>query len=577
MRRWVVRVAGVALLLLVASVAVRQIWQVGEVGGLVTAEGSPLPGAVVRVKATEFGTRSDEDGRFTLNGFPSRFSVPVTAWVDGYYVGSAVARPWKRTVEISLQHYWTTDNPDYAWMSPSVEGRAGIADFFLQTGLSAAARLSFNRLFLPFSSRVTLGCRDCHGQTIYDQWSPSAHAQGTNNIRFLSMYNGTDVQGNKSPLTRFATHKDYGRFPLRPDPDQLYFGPGFKLDSPEQAGNCATCHAPTAALKDPYGTDINLVEGIDSLGTHCDFCHKVVDVRVNPRTQLPYDNTPGVLSIELRRPDGEPQIFFGPFDDVDVGVDTFSPLQNESRFCAACHNASFWGTPIYQSFAEWLASPYPQEGKTCQTCHMKPNGVTTNFAPGRGGLERDPESIFTHAFPGAADMDLLQDTARLELGAYRDGSRLFVEVRVTNENAGHHMPTDHPARNILLVVSATDDEGRELEYAGDQRVPEWGGVGGDSNDYAGRPGKGYAKVLEEQWTEVSPTAAYWNPTVLREDTRIPAKTTDVTNYEFLVPSSSGEVVIETKLVFRRAFKSLAEQKGWDVPDILMEHERLVAP
>ena len=174
-------------------------------------------------------------------------------------------------------------------------------------------------------------------------------------------------------------------------------------------------------------------------------------------------------------------------------------------------------------------------------------------------------------------MDLLQDTARLELGAYRDGSRLFVEVRVTNENAGHHMPTDHPARNILLVVSATDDEGRELEYAGDQRVPEWGGVGGDSNDYAGRPGKGYAKVLEEQWTEVSPTAAYWNPTVLREDTRIPAKTTDVTNYEFLVPSSSGEVVIETKLVFRRAFKSLAEQKGWDVPDILMEHERLVAP
>ena len=101
-------------------------------------------------------------------------------------------------------------------------------------------------------------------------------------------------------------------------------------------------------------------------------------------------------------------------------------------------------------------------------------------------------------------------------------------------------------------------------------------MGAEPSDYAGRPGKGYAKVLEELWTEVSPTAAYWNPTVLREDTRIPALVTDVTHYEFRAPSQGQEVVVEAKLIFRRAFKLLAEQKGWDIPDILMEAEQVRA-
>ncbi|MEE8362525.1 MAG: hypothetical protein V3S18_00480, partial [Dehalococcoidia bacterium] len=94
-------------------------------------------------------------------------------------------------------------------------------------------------------------------------------------------------------------------------------------------------------------------------------------------------------------------------------------------------------------------------------------------------------------------------------------------------------------------------------------------------DYARRPGKGYAKILEEMWTGVSPTPAYWNPTVLVEDTRIPARATDTTRYEFRAPAGAGPVTISARLIFRRAFKELAEQKGWDDPDILMETERLV--
>jgi hypothetical protein len=299
----------------------------------------------------------------------------------------------------------------------------------------------------------------------------------------------------------------------------------------------------------------------------------VVGVRLDPTTQVPYENMPGVLSLELRRPHGEPQMFFGPFDDVDVGPDTFSPLQNESRYCAPCHNASFWGTPVYQSYAEWLESPYPREGKTCQSCHMEPDGVTTNFAPGRGGLERSPEKVFSHRFPGAADVELLRDTAKLELEATRGVGRVLARVRVTNEKAGHHLPTDHPARNVILVVSARDAQGQELDYVGEQVVPRWGGVGDGPDDYAGRPGKGYAKVLEELWTQTAPSAAYWRQTVLREDTRLPARATDETSYEFHAPDN-GPITVEARLIFRRAFKELAELKRWGLQDIVMEQENI---
>jgi hypothetical protein len=144
-----------------------------------------------------------------------------------------------------------------------------------------------------------------------------------------------------------------------------------------------------------------------------------------------------------------------------------------------------------------------------------------------------------------------------------------VEVTVTNTKAGHHIPTDHPARNILLVVTARDAAGAPLPFLRGPIIPDWGGVGQDPSDYAGRPGRGYAKILEELWTEESPTAAYWNPTVLREDTRIPALGTDQSQYEFRAPSGAGPVTVEAKLIFRRAFKSLMKQKSWDVADVLM--------
>jgi len=104
-----------------------------------------------------------------------------------------------------------------------------------------------------------------------------------------------------------------------------------------------------------------------------------------------------------------------PLDDVAPGEDTYTPIQRQSQFCAPCHSAVFWDTVIYDSFGEWLESPYsdPETGRTCQDCHMPPLGVTHFALPEAGGQERDPSTIYSHRLPGASDEELLHQCQRL--------------------------------------------------------------------------------------------------------------------------------------------------------------------
>ena len=87
------------------------------------------------------------------------------------------------------------------------------------------------------------------------------------------------------------------------------------------------------------------------------------------------------------------------------------------------------------------------------------------------------------------------------------------------------------------------------------------------------PGKAFAKVLEELWTEVSPSGAYWNPTRVLYDNRIAAFATDTSTYTFAAVAND-EVTVDVTLLFRRVFIKLMAQKSWDTPDIVMEHKRI---
>jgi hypothetical protein len=394
------------------------------------------------------------------------------------------------------------------------------------------------------------------------------------------MYNGTDVDGNQSPPVRYACNRDYGCIPLPPDPALPYYGPGFKLDNLYTAGDCAACHVPAPAAKpgQAYAVDPNSVTGVDAEGVFCDFCHKIGDVVLDPGTGLPLPNMPGVLSLRLFRPEEGQQLFFGNFDDVTRRV-SYLPLEEQSAFCAPCHFGVFWDTVVYNSFGEWLDSPYsdPGTGQTCQDCHMPLAGYDHFVFPEKGGLARDPSRIFSHRMPGAADEELLQNTVTMTATAQQQGSAIAVEVKITNDQAGHHVPTDSPLRHLILLVQATGATGTTLAQLDGATVPEWGGVGDPVQGYyAGLPGTAFAKVLEEVWTGVAPSGAYWNPTRVVSDNRLAAFETYTGRYTFAAPPE-GESTVEVTLVFRRAFKELADQKGWDVPDIVMEQAKIVVP
>jgi hypothetical protein len=85
------------------------------------------------------------------------------------------------------------------------------------------------------------------------------------------------------------------------------------------------------------------------------------------------------------------------------------------------------------------------------------------------------------------------------------------------------------------------------------------------------PGKVFAKVLEEKWTRIVPTAAYWNPTRVVQDNRIAAFARDSSTYSFSADTPSP-ITIDVSLLYRRAYKKLMDLKGWNVPDIIMERQ-----
>lgn len=201
---------------------------------------------------------------------------------------------------------------------------------------------------------------------------------------------------------------------------------------------------------------------------------------------------------------------------------------------------------------------------------MPPLGATRFAQPEAGALERDPETIFSHRMPGAMDENLLQNAVSMQVSTALQEQELRVQVKITNDQTGHYVPTDYPGRHLILLVTARDRNGTSLLQTDGPVLPDWCGVGDPQSGYfAGQPGKTFAKVLKEDWTGYYPTLAYWNPTTVVADTRLKAFETDVSEYTFQNPDH-GEIRIEVRLFLRRSYIEFMDWKDWDTPDILME-------
>ena len=196
--------------------------------------------------------------------------------------------------------------------------------------------------------------------------------------------------------------------------------------------------------------------------------------------------------------------------------------------------------------------------------------LTRVATPETGGVERDPMTIHAHTQRGASDVEFLQDTVELTLDATiaADGS-ILAKVTVKNAKAGHHVPTDYPGRQMILVISAVDADGERLALVDGPVLPEWCG------SEASLPGIAYAKILRDVETGESPVVNYWRQTVIESDSRLAAFEVDETFYRF--HSGSGPVTVRATVLFRRLFQELAEAKGWDMPDILMEEAQVTIP
>lgn len=547
------------LALVPACVLVLQIPAIAEdsgsvLKGVVRDETGPVSGAVVRIQTTQHYSVSGPDGSFGLD-IPGLVTGPVkiTASAKGYFIAGPVeALPGEEGMTILLQSHSRQDNAAYAWL-PSLK---------------------------PDGSGEGTECSECHSRgegastplLPVDEWKRDAHSQSAVNPRFLSLHTGTDLSGRRSPFTRYQRTNTKSIVPLPPDPEKPYYGPGLRLDNPDHTGNCSACHAPVAAVDNPNHTDPVTVRGVGREGVNCDFCHKIWNVLLDPATGLPSPERPGVLSYEFRRPPEGHQFFAGPLDDVAPGEDTYSGLQKSSRFCAPCHFGVFWDTVVYDSYGEWLRSPYSREGtgQTCQECHMRASGAEFFALPEKGGLRRSPESLVNHTMPGARDLELLQNAVTLTLEAERTPGGIRVRTEIVNDRTGHHVPTDSPLRHLILVVRAYGDNDAELPLKEGPVLPDWCGIGNPADgNYAGLAGKVFIKLLEEIKRGVSPTAAYWNPTRIVMDTRLAAFESDVGEYLFEAPDS-GDARIEAVLLYRRAYKELMDQKGWEEPDIVME-------
>lgn len=504
-------------------------------GVVVDNNGEPVSKAIVRLQGTSFATLTDQYGRFNMAAGFTVKSKYITAWKSGYYNGGQRVSA-KRNYRIVLTPVPSGDNQKYEWMRPSHK----------------EPELSKNR-----AKEKT--CKDCHTKDFMEQWEKSTHASSATNPLFLSFFNGTDIHGKKAA------------------------GPGYKLDFPNSNGNCAACHVPALALKNPFNADPNKAQGIEKEGVFCDLCHKIADVNTDRD-----GGYPGVLSIQFQRPPEGKKIFFGPYDDVFPGPDSYNPLYKDSRYCASCHNGKFWGVLAYPEFQEWAESPYAKENVHCQDCHMKPDGKITRFVLKKeGGILRNPATVYSHAFHGVRDRDFMSRAIGLETKANLEDNILRLTVEVKNVKAGHHYPTGNPMRNMLLLIDVSDESGIKLPMLRGERVPVWGGVGDvEAGNYAGLPGKGFAKVLKDLMPypdrRIKPhfqteyPAPHWRPAVVESDSRIAAKGSDVSVYQFQVPKAEAATIhITARLIYRRAYKSWLDAKGLEIEDMEIAREELV--
>lgn len=466
----------------------------GYVQGRVVGPMGPIAGAEVGFQGRGVAALSDAWGVFRLPA--PNFRRPITAWKSGHAIGAGLSAA--KIVTILLDPLPTQDNPDYAWIAPGAE--------------TADAR----------------SCVRCHRQ-IFDEWSHSGHARAATNKRFVSLVAGVDWHGEDSRSW------------------------SLKHEHPLGMGVCARCHAPT--YRDPTLTyDPAKITGVAAAGVHCDFCHKITDLDVD-QPGLTF----GADAYRILRPAGDEQLFFGPLKDAFRQGEKFAyaPVYRHSRYCAGCHEGVLFGVHVYGTYSEWQASPARRRGRHCQDCHMAPTGAMTNIAPGHGGVERDPNTLASHAMPGAT-RPMLQKCLSADVRIKELGRLIEVTITVAARNVGHRVPTGFIDRHLVLRIDATKASGERVAASEGPRIPSFA-LGAEP------PAAGYVYAKRVVDYAGRSPAPFWLPVRNVVDTRLFPERPHITQYRF--PATVDR--LRVRLIHRRFWPAVAQSKAWPRDDLTL--------
>jgi hypothetical protein len=362
---------------------------------------------------------------------------------------------------------------------------------------------------------------------------------------------------------------------------------------PSMHNHCGGCHTPigistkTVEFRPNEGLHGKFVapDEITEMGVSCDVCHTISGTNLNKTAVLEHGNSSYVLNP------GEEKRATLKDAESPYHKTAYSEHHSKSDFCGNCHNIFHPGNnfPIERTYDEWKYSIYAQKGIQCQDCHMVPVEIATKVADtmkrpeeldepslegfvGLGGPWR--KVVHQHGFiggnavitevMGAKGSDKPEDLGREESAkeavkrlqsvaslkasvTKKNGPLHQLKVQVTNERAGHHLPTSlTEVREVWLEVVVTDEKGHELLR---------NGTLDDHNELPKETVVFNAHAVDANGQH---TSFPWEIVRFTDVNTIPPKGWKYGKYYFNVPDDAKEVKVTAKLHYRSFGQHLAD-------------------
>jgi hypothetical protein len=216
----------------------------------------------------------------------------------------------------------------------------------------------------------------------------------------------------------------------------------------------------------------------------------------------------------------------------------YSVVHTRSEACAVCHEyVNSKGFPVLTTFSEWQTSEYEKKDTQCQTCHMFL--VQGNVVDPRVRREAAHE-INLHQMPGSRSIQQLNQALSMQLSTDRKGGQVHVQIRISNNGAGHSVPTGSPLRQLILRVRAESYSGRRLA---EERI------------YTRAVADSQGKLIVREHD------AFLKAAQVVSDNRIAAGETRVENFTFNLPSGRpARVVANLYYYYSPAEEGVGEEK-----------------